>query len=146
MPFIVTTTPNIIIIQPDDLPFFDEWTPPPNNPINPNRGVNPLPDQGLPNINFLRENGVEMLQANTASPVSGTSHYSTMTGKYPSRAASARDKDCESIPIVNTPMTKLQDKNDQNDCSVENMAQAFTNHSNYRTGMFGTVDLCTLHH
>lgn len=70
--------PNVIIMQPDDLQFYDEWNPPPNNPTQAER-TNPLPStNGLPNINRLRTDGLHMKQAYTVSPTCGTSRYSTM--------------------------------------------------------------------
>ena len=46
--------PNIIVMQPDDLEFFDPWTPPPRNPSQPNNDV-PFPDVGLEWMEKLRE-------------------------------------------------------------------------------------------
>lgn len=101
--------PNIIVMQPDDMEFFDPWTPPPRNPSQPNNDV-PFPNAGLEWMEKLREfdhtmsniiywqkmfyltlltlfyctgtDGLQMLQAYTASPVCGTSRFSTITGKY----------------------------------------------------------------
>ena len=73
--------PNFIIMQPDDLQFFQEWTPP--FTVKTNARVN-FPDNdgnGLPNIDLLRTNGLQMMNAYTASPMCGTSRYSTITGK-----------------------------------------------------------------
>jgi len=129
------TKPNIIIMQPDDLQFFDAWTPPPNNP-NEIDLKKSFPPSGLPNIESLRLNGLQMMQAYTASPVCGTSRYSTITGKYPSRAASSRaaaDKLPHSITI---PTTKLVDKGGINDCSNENVAAQFQSNG-YSTAMLG---------
>jgi len=133
--------PNVIIMQPDDLPFLDEWTAPPNNPTDPT-GPNPIPyndGNGMQHIDSLRLNGLQMMQAYAASPVCGTSRYSTITGKMPSRAASVRDwaEDNTNDPaVVTIPTTKLQDIDGQNDCSEENVANQFKN-AEYRTGMFG---------
>mmetsp|Transcript_4374 Transcript_4374/g.5697 ORF Transcript_4374/g.5697 Transcript_4374/m.5697 type:complete len:89 (+) Transcript_4374:37-303(+) len=46
--------PNIIVMQPDDLFFFDPWGAPPNNPSQPNKSV-PFPDEGLPWMDKLRK-------------------------------------------------------------------------------------------
>lgn len=55
--------PNFIVLQPDDLRFFEEWTPPPHFP---RRGqVETFPQNGLPNIEALRSNGVQMTEAYT---------------------------------------------------------------------------------
>ena len=74
--------PNIIVMQPDDLQFYDDWSAPPNNPIAPSE-MNPIPRSSdgnalLPNMEFLRTNGLQMKQAYTVSPMCGTSRYSTM--------------------------------------------------------------------
>ena len=136
-----TNRPNIIIMQPDDLQFFDEWSPPPNNPYTPNRQVS-LPTNGLPNIDSLRLNGLQMKQAYTASPMCGTSRYSTITGKYPSRAATVRENANyydyeEGEPgLVTIPTTKLEDVDGMNDCSKDNIAVQFQNNG-YRTAMIG---------
>jgi len=145
--------PNIIIMQPDDLQFLDEWTPPPYAPSpNPGpltssnhnpAGPNPSPDndgKGLQHINSLRLNGVQMMQAYTTSPLCGTSRYSTITGKMPSRAASVRNKGDYDVHIDTT---KLQDIDEQKDCSKENLAVAFRN-EDYRTGMFGKWHLSSI--
>jgi len=128
--------PNIIIMQPDDLAFLDEWTPPPNKPTDPD-SEDRFPPSGLPNIDSLRVNGLQMMQAYAASPVCGTSRYSTITGKYPSRAASIREEDTNDGPsMVTIPTTKLIDTDEQKDCSEENLAVAF-NDAGYSTAMFG---------
>ena len=133
--------PNIIIMQPDDLKFFDTWTPPPKKPSNPNL-VFPFPDWGLPNIERLRKDGLQMMQAYTASPMCGTSRYSTITGKYPSRSAFSRETatdDGNDVAVVSIPTTKLTDaKNsaDPQDCSRENLAATFQR-NDYRTAMIG---------
>jgi len=133
--------PNIIIMQPDDLPFLEPWTPPPNIPSNPT-DTHPFPNNdgnGLPHIDSLRLNGLQMMQAYTASPVCGTSRYSTITGKMPSRAASVRGlatPNSNDPAVVTIPTTKLEDSDEQKDCSEENLAQAFSG-AGYRTGMFG---------
>lgn len=134
------TRPNIIIIQPDDFQFLDEWTPPPNTPNNPS-STDTFPDNdgnGLPNIERLRLNGVQMMQAYAGAPTCGTSRFSTITGKMPSRAASVRSKaDSDSDPAsVTIPTTKLQDVDGQNDCSEENLAVAFRDEG-YETAMMG---------
>jgi len=128
--------PNIIVMQPDDMEFFDEWTPPPNNPTRANK-YNYFPARnGMPHMDSLRLNGAEMMEAYTASPACGTSRYSTITGKYPSRAASARDGLEEGIARVTIPATKLQDIDDEKDCTRDNIAVALRD-AGYRTGMVG---------
>ena len=80
------------------------------------------------------------MQAYTASPACGTSRYSTITGKYPSRAASSRalaalaDKSPHSVSI---PTTKLLDF-EINDCSKnENIAAQFQSKWLQYTAMIG---------
>ena len=84
---ITSDRPNVIIMQPDDLHFYDIWNPPPNNPDNPNQS-HVTSSYGLPNIESLRLNGVQMMEAYTTSAMCGTSRFSTMTSRYPSRAVS----------------------------------------------------------
>jgi arylsulfatase A-like enzyme len=136
---LIEALPNVIVIQPDDLPFFDPWTSPTDNPIDPVE--NPFPNRSsyaLPHLERLRTQGVQMMQAYTASPSCGTSRYSTITGKYPSRSAHGRDlfQNNEDRSSVTIPTTKLVDLNGQNDCSEENLAAAFQQNG-YRTGMIG---------
>ena len=84
---ITSDRPNVIIMQPDDLHFYDIWNPPPNNPDNPNQS-HVTSSYGLPNIESLRLNGIQMMEAYTTSAMCGTSRFSTMTSRYPSRAVS----------------------------------------------------------
>jgi len=131
--------PNIIIFQPDDLKHYDTWSPPPNNPNEPNYEVSEPSDGGLPFMNLLREEGMEMKQAYTASPACGTSRFSTITGKYASRAESGK-KD-EAVPrYVTIPSTKLIGL----DCKQNNVAAAFKRSGLYRTAMFGKWHLAGL--
>ena len=129
--------PNIIVMQPDDLRFFDNWGPPPNNPTEILNQVN-FPPSGFPNVERLRTNGVQMMQAYTASPACGTSRFTTITGKYASRAASSRDRNEgeDGVSSVTIPTTKLEDHETQKDCTEENLGVAFKN-AGYRTGMVG---------
>jgi len=122
--------PNIIIMQPDDLPFYDTWGPPPNNPSTPDQSHD-LPNYGLPHIESLRLNGLQMMQAYTTSPVCGTSRFSTITSRYPSRALS-NDEGGDAPPIVKVPTTKLQG----DDCIKNNLAVQFRDNG-YRTAMIG---------
>lgn len=125
--------PNIIIMQPDDLVFMDEWGPPPNTPGTKNE----IPSAGMPHIEALRTGGLQMTQAYAVSPVCGTSRYSTITGKMPSRAGSVRAKnEGEDPAVVTIPTTKLRDTANQKDCSSENLAAAFSD-ADYATAMVG---------
>mmetsp|Transcript_13854 Transcript_13854/g.20227 ORF Transcript_13854/g.20227 Transcript_13854/m.20227 type:complete len:853 (+) Transcript_13854:118-2676(+) len=129
--------PNIIVMQPDDLPFFDEWTPPTNNPIDAANMVFPN-NYLMPNIERLRTQGLQMKQAYAASPACGTSRFSTLTGKNPSRSARSREINFEkTVSKVTIPTTKLMDvAGFTNDCTEENMAAAFAANG-YRTGVTG---------
>jgi len=142
------TRPNIIIMQPDDLPFLDEWLGPPLSNIPNDLAENKFPESyGLPHIESLRMNGVQMLQAYTASPMCGTSRYSTITGKMPSRAASVRSNDVgtsDDPAIITLPFTKLEDIGDLHDCSEENLARSFQKDQDYKTAMFGKWHLSNI--
>jgi len=133
--------PNIIVMQPDDLPFYDRWSPPPHNPNDEKHG-NDSDSSHMKNIERLRMNGLQMLEAYAASPACGTSRFSTITGRYPSRAASSvkktcKDNDCDDdsatlVSEVTIPTTKLIDS----DCSDDNIARIFQKNG-YRTGFVG---------
>lgn len=130
--------PNVIVMQPDDLVFFDKWGPAPNNPSEPDREVN-FPNSGLPNMELLRTNGLQMMQAYAVAPMCGTSRYSTITGRYPSRAASSRlanNGTGDDVGRVTIPSTKLEDIGELKDCSEDNLAATLQNNG-YRTKMVG---------
>jgi hypothetical protein len=58
--------PNFIVMQPDDLRFFEEWTPPPHYPNRAQVETFPCADTTcLPNIERLRKNGLQMMEAYT---------------------------------------------------------------------------------
>ncbi|KAL7546983.1 hypothetical protein ACHAWF_010305 [Thalassiosira exigua] len=116
--------PNIIIIQPDDMPFYDAWWYP--NPPSSNNG---LPNAGLPHIEFLRTNGMQMMQAYTTGPMCGTSRYSTITSRYPSRALTNDEDEPSWVAIMST-------KLEGNDCTRNNLAVQFRD-GGYRTAMVG---------
>lgn len=122
---------NVIVMQPDDLDFFNTWTPPPNV-----RSITvELPSVGLPNIERLRKDGLQMMNAYTASPKCGTSRYSTITGKYPSRSRSSQriaSRENAYVSRITIPTTKMQNQ----DCSTDNMAATFQR-NNFATAMFG---------
>ena len=130
--------PNFIVMQPDDLPFLEAWTPP-SHFDNANMILDPDVTQ-IPNLQTLLSNGVQMMQAHTASPVCGTSRYSTITGRYPSRSSTAREEEFgRVVGRVNIPRTKLLDVSavpNGNDCSLNNLAQTFKT-NNYATGVVG---------
>jgi len=137
-----TRKPNFIVCQPDDLRFFEEWTPPPHIPSG-RVQIEVYPENnGLPNIDRLRTEGIQMMQAYTASPMCATSRYSTLSGRYPSRSAINRlDNLNEDVSRVRVPNTKLQDViatnlPDGKDCSENNLA-AVLKQNGYRTGVTG---------
>lgn len=137
------TKPNVIIIQPDDLPFYKDWTPPPNNPIDPDKETAVPENFTMPNMERLRRQGVQMMQAYTTSPACGTSRFSTITGKYPSRSAYSRSKSSNNgarnftSAKVSIPRTKLEDiEGYGNDCKDDNIVAAMAN-AGYRTGVVG---------
>jgi arylsulfatase A-like enzyme len=131
--------PNFIVIQPDDHYFFEEWNPPARLDGNPNPSFPPN-SNGLPNINRIKNEGVEMKNAYSASTMCGTSRYSTITGRYPSRSSYGRYQDRNSsVRDVIIPSTKLEDVKgvtDPNDCSHNNIS-AVLKRNGYNTGMVG---------
>jgi len=137
-----TKQPNFIVIQPDDYYFFKEWNPPGQFDGSYSLKQFPLNSNGLPNINRIRKDGLEMKSAYAASTMCGTSRYSTITGRYPSRSSygRARDKDKNSdLRDVRIPYTKLEDIQgvaDPNDCSENNVA-ALLQRNGYQTGLVG---------
>jgi len=124
--------PNIIVMQPDDMQFFREWNPPPNKPDK-KKEINFPPNNGMPNLEELRLKSIQFTEAYTASPICGTSRFSTITGKYPSRAVSAMNGSTEEERSdVNIPNTKLEG----DDCTKNNLAATFQENG-YRTGIVG---------
>ena len=125
------TRPNIIIMQPDDMPFYAEWDAPQLAPSN-SVGRKRMPSAGLPHIESLRLNGVQMMQAYAASPMCGTSRYSTITSRYPSRALSNDSDESPNDVIIRT--TKLEGE----DCTKNNIAAELRGNG-YRTAMIGEL-------
>ncbi|KAL7545550.1 hypothetical protein ACHAWF_008901 [Thalassiosira exigua] len=124
--------PNVIIMQPDDMPFYDIWkSKPPNNPSTPDKS-NPIPNRGIPHVESLRLNGMQMLQAYTASPMCGTSRFATMTSRYASRAVSNDEGNSIVASNIRIPSTKLEG----DDCTKNNLAVQFRDNG-YRTAMIG---------
>ncbi|VEU33961.1 unnamed protein product [Pseudo-nitzschia multistriata] len=131
--------PNIIVIQPDDFRYFEDWGPP-----APFEGsfITQFPPNSnqLPNISRLKRDGLTMTSAYAAATMCGTSRYSTMTGRYPSRSSLGRAYDRNSgMRDVSNPATKLDDiegLSDGNDCSENNIA-ALLQRNGYRTGISG---------
>lgn len=130
---------NWIIFQTDDLNHLEYWQSTP--PHFHNNNARNVPRQSvIPNIEKLRTEGVEFLQAHTASPMCGTSRYSTMTGRYASRSSRSRLLN-QGNPVseVMIPLTKLLDTGGVSngaDCSRNNMAVEFQN-AGWVTSMIG---------
>lgn len=136
---VAAVQPNFIIIQPDDYRFFMDWIPPAQ--FDPYYHVEYPPYSTLPNINRIRSEGLDMVSAYTASSMCGTSRYSTVTGRYPSRSSYGRDWDKDQdFRSVWIPRTKLEDMGsdvpDPNDCSENNIA-VLLKQNGYRTGVVG---------
>jgi len=130
--------PNIIVMQADDLPHYVDWNPPPGGVTEAGLSF-PTEDGTMPNFDILRMQGLEMKQAYTASAKCGTSRYSTITGRYPSRSANSRVFNTNAgnlVSEVTIPTTKLNDVGTEKDCSEDNLARIFQRNS-YRTGFFG---------
>ena len=180
---------NIILIQPDDMSFFEQWNPPARfdptlalNKTGPGknndaestgaaeainfqettRRPHSVPTTSndtsksnvfLPQIHSLREHGLEMTAAYCASTMCGTSRYSTITGRYPSRSSYGRalaqqfrrdvdDDEHEPRRNVIIPTTKLEDMegtvvDDPHDCRTNNLAAVLQQQYGYRTGVVG---------
>src|SRR6056300_1517408 len=91
LPIHQTHAVNFIVIQPDDMQFYDDWSPPPYLPWNRRYPGKSFPGtSSLPWINKLRTDGLEMASAYAAAPKCGTSRYSTVTGRYASRSSHGR--------------------------------------------------------
>ena len=174
----LTDRPNFIVIQPDDHLFLKEWNPPARfhlqegiarhlqediaeiatSTISPSslgttsstiyststtEYISPVP-----NINRIRNYGLEMTNAYAASTMCGTSRYSTLTGRLPSRSSYGRSTDKDRyegdesslfLRNVNIPRTKLEDAEgveDARDCTSNNLAAVLQNHG-YYTGVVG---------
>ena len=120
---------NFIIIQPDDHYFFQEWDPP-STLFEKYRQQPKYPYENfLPNIeNRIRNAPVSLDMKNSyaSSTMCGTSRYSTITGRYPSRSSYGRMLDrYSSLRNVKIPYTKLEDVrgvDDAKDCSDNNIA------------------------
>ena len=143
--FSIVDATNFIIFQPDDMRFYEDWSPPAHLP----RGDDEYPGEEypmyskLPWINELRNNGMMMTNAYTSSSMCGTSRYSTITGRYPTRSSVSRETSWRrgtNPANVIIPNTKLEDIDDSikdgNDCSHGNIAQVFRKNG-YTTGMVG---------
>jgi len=138
--------PNFIVMQPDDLLWLEEWDPVPH--FDPPGMVVTVPDVSLiPNIERLRLNGIQMKQAYTASAVCGTSRYSTITGRYPSRSSYGRNINfndtMRDVTIATTKLEDIDKVEDGNDCSVGNLANVMKNDL-YKTGMVGKWHLLNI--
>jgi len=129
-----TSEPNIIVMQADDLPQYTEWTPAPN------AFYGQLPSAILDgNLERLRKASLEMRLAYTSSSSCAPSRFSTMTGRYPSRSATSRmlaEQNNEEFVFVNVPRTKLEDVDNNLDCTEDNIAVTLQANG-YRTGFFG---------
>jgi len=135
---------NFIIFQPDDMRFYEDWSPPAHLPWD--NDVYPGEEypmySNLPWINKLRNNGMTMKNAYTSSPKCGTSRYSTITGRYPTRSSLSRETSWRygtnpaKAIIPNTKLEDIDDIKDGNDCSHGNIAQVFRKNG-YTTGMVG---------
>ncbi|KAL7546775.1 hypothetical protein ACHAWF_010124 [Thalassiosira exigua] len=61
---------NFLVVQPDDMPFFSDWSPPPLLPGQSHKSYpGTQPESRLPWINALRTNGLTMTQARRLSQV-----------------------------------------------------------------------------
>jgi len=69
--------PNFIIIQPDDHYFFEEWNPPGQFFDVDETNTKPVFSNGLtPNIDFLKDNGIEMTNAYAGKEYNNSEKFS----------------------------------------------------------------------
>lgn len=122
---------------------YEDWDPPAHLPTDGDYPGEIYPSgSNLPWINKLRGDGMTMTNAYATSPKCGTSRYSTVTGRYASRSATARRAAMQNniFPVtVTIPRAKLEDRGavqDGQDCSHSNIAQVFSS-NHYVTGMVG---------
>ena len=135
---------NFLVIQPDDMAFYDSWSPPPFLPWNRRYPGSGFPGSStLPWINKLKDEGLDMTSAYAAAPKCGTSRYSTVTGRYASRSSHGRKQaidsgisDPSNASIPNTKLRDITDVTDGQDCTTSNLAQALKGNG-YKTGMVG---------
>ena len=81
--------PNIIIFQPDDMPFYWEDAPPaPSTAWE-------VPRDPTPHLDRVREESVVFNRAYAASSACSSSRFAVLTGRYPSRSKVARQKTSE---------------------------------------------------
>ena len=139
-----TAAVNFIVIQPDDMQFYDDWSPPPYLPWNRRYPGKAFPGSStLPWINKLKTDGLDMTSAYAAAPKCGTSRYSTVTGRYPTRSSHGRKQaqgsgvtDPSDASIPNTKLRDITSVTDGLDCSTSNLAQVLKANG-YKTGMVG---------
>ena len=84
-----------------------------------------------------------MSAAYTAAPKCGTSRYSNVTGRYPSRSSHGRKQaitsgvsDPADVSIPNTKLRDISTVSDGNDCTTSNLAQVLKANG-FKTGMVG---------
>eukprot|EP00549_Striatella_unipunctata_P019880 CAMPEP_0118718842 /NCGR_PEP_ID=MMETSP0800-20121206/29044_1 /TAXON_ID=210618 ORGANISM="Striatella unipunctata, Strain CCMP2910" /NCGR_SAMPLE_ID=MMETSP0800 /ASSEMBLY_ACC=CAM_ASM_000638 /LENGTH=351 /DNA_ID=CAMNT_0006625945 /DNA_START=29 /DNA_END=1082 /DNA_ORIENTATION=+ len=130
IPF-ASCTPNIIVMQPDDFSFYDDWTPPPL--LDDSNLLRTLPG-GLPFIEKLRAEGLHMTQAYAASPVVEPPVIPPSLEGIP-QEPQALDSPDPKRPS-NLPKLLIDTVSDGNDCSENNIAAVLKEHG-YRTGMVG---------
>lgn len=132
---------NFIIMQPDDMEWHEEWGSPAHFDTSDSSSIILKPATSLiPNIEQLRTEGLQMNNAYVASPLCGTSRYSTMTGRYASRSSYGREQHFNSVTrnvkIANTKLEDITTVADGNDCTENNLAAAFSD-GGYTTAMIG---------
>lgn len=125
--------PNFIVMQPDDMEFFEPWIPPPHADNEP---AFAFPASSLPHLERLRQGSVQMTQAYTASSSCAPSRFSTITGRYASRSGFSRALSAnEDVTEVTVPTTRIEDASDQ--CTEGNVATLLQKNG-YRTGIVGS--------
>jgi len=98
--------PNLLLFQPDDLPFY--W---PDAPAAPD-GQKSVRRAPTPHMDALKEQGATFTAGYTASPMCAPSRWGLVTGRYPSRGLYAQDQtlQCDAgatATAVSVPRSKL---------------------------------------
>eukprot|EP00930_Biecheleria_cincta_P035177 TRINITY_DN24214_c0_g1_i1.p1 TRINITY_DN24214_c0_g1~~TRINITY_DN24214_c0_g1_i1.p1 ORF type:complete len:1256 (-),score=115.94 TRINITY_DN24214_c0_g1_i1:366-4064(-) len=134
-----SSQPNIIIFQPDDMPFYDLWQPPENPPSKNTRYDLPA----LPHLSRVRSEGVSFTQAYVVSPACSPSRYATLTGRYAARSEYGREQTLASNSSArHTDTTVPNTKLTGDDCT--NNIPSSLKAAGYRTGVAGKWHLMVL--
>lgn len=128
--YAASNLPNIVIIQPDDIPFF--W------PEKPKLGTswNAQRYYETPAIDKLRTEGVTFLRAYGASSTCAPGRYSVWTGRYPSRSKYSHEK-MNACGWSSSANVDVKVRATKIDSEVEAGIGKILQNVGYKTGAFG---------